>query len=75
MKKETRIEVIIVVVLTIILGILIVLTVKSINAGNKINDNFMNNGPGGGQSANISYSAKNEITEDTTINSGDYQCH
>lgn len=72
MKKETRIEVIIVVVLTIILGILIVLTVKSINAGNKINDNFMNNGPGGGQSANISYSAKNEITEDTTINSGDY---
>lgn len=72
MKKQTKREIVIIVILTIILGTLIVLTVKSINGGNQANNNFMKDNQGGGQSNNISYSAKNEITENTTITTGDY---
>ncbi len=70
MKKNTIIEIVIAIILLIALCILIPFTAKSIRE----NNNPMNNpGMPGGQNSNVSYSAKTEITKDTTITSREYE--
>lgn len=80
MKKNTIIQIIIIVFLAIILGILVVYTINSTNQGNtqkKLNEGMSEqNGKipttMGESSSSIEYSGTTEITEDTKIESGEY---
>ena len=80
MKKQTIIQIVIIIVLTIVLGILVKFTIDAINENNM--PQMANQGmeqpngnmPGqmGGNSSSVTYSGVEEITEDTTIESGEY---
>ena len=80
MKKNTIIQIIIIVFLAIILGILVVYTINSTSQGNtqkKLNEGMSEqNGKMpttmGESSSSIEYSGTTEITEDTKIESGEY---
>lgn len=80
MKKNIIIQIVIIIVLTLVLGILIKFTIKSINENSmpQIANQGMNgqggNMPGqmGGNASSIEYSGVTEITENTTIESGEY---
>ena len=80
MKKQTIIQIVIIIVLTIVLGILVKFTIDAINENNmpQMAKQGMEqpNGdmPGqmGGNSSSVAYSGVKEITEDTTIESGEY---
>lgn len=80
MKKQTIIQIVIIIALAIILGILVKFTVDAINENNmpqmanqgteQPNGNMQ--GQMGGNSSSVTYSGAQEITEDTTIESGEY---
>lgn len=79
MKKNTMIEFIIIIVLAIILGVLIKFTVAAIDEKNI--PQMSNQGMGqpnsimqgqGGTNSNINYKASKEITESSSIESGEY---
>jgi hypothetical protein len=79
MKKTTIIQIIVIVVLAIILGVLLKFTVTAINENNS--PKMANQGMGkqagmpgqtDGNSSTTTYSSENEITEDTTIETGNY---
>ena len=80
MKNQTIIQIVIIIVLTIVLGILVKFTIDAINENNmpQMAKQGMEqpNGdmPGqmGGNSSSVAYSGVKEITEDTTIESGEY---
>ena len=75
MKKNTIVEIIIIIILAIILGILLKYTINVINenhSNNMINGQEMQKPNGETTSSSISYSASKEITEDTTIEDGEY---
>ena len=80
MKKETIIQIVIIIVLVIILGVLVKFTIDAIDE-NSI-PQMANQGMGmpngdmqgqmGGNASSITYSAAEEITEDTTIEAKEY---
>jgi hypothetical protein len=79
MKNTTIIQIIIIVVLAIVLGILIKFTIIAIdeNSSPKMLSQGMGEQAGmtgqmDGNSSNITYSSENEITENTTMVTGDY---
>ena len=80
MKKSTIIQIVIIIVLVGTLGILVKFTIEAINENSmpQMADQGMGqpngNMPGqmGGNSSSIEYSSVTEITEDTTIESGEY---
>jgi hypothetical protein len=80
MKKSTIIQIIIIIVLAIILGVLLKFTIDAINENNspQIGNQGMGqqdgNMPGqmGDSASSITYSSDTEITEDATIESGEY---
>ena len=79
MKKKTIIEIIVIIILAIILGISLKYTIDVINENHMIQgqetqkpNGEMQGGMGETDSSTISYSASKEITEDSTIESGEY---
>ena len=80
MKKNTIIQIIIIIALAIILGILVKFTIDAINENNmsqmaeqgmeQPNGNMQNQM--GGNSSSVTYSGVQEITENITITSGEY---
>lgn len=80
MKRNTIIQIIIIIVLAIILGILVKFTIEAINENNvpQITSKEMNgqggnmSGQMGEMSSSIQYLGATEITEDTTKESGEY---
>lgn len=80
MKKGMLIKIIIIVLLVVVLGILLKLTIYAINENNnnQISNQEIQKPSGemkdgmGMNSSNISYFASKEITEDTTIEEGEY---
>lgn len=80
MKKSTIIQIIIIIALAVILGILVKFTIEAINENSmpQMSNQGMNGQGGnmpdqmGGNSSSIEYSGVTEITEDTTIESGEY---
>ncbi len=77
MKDKTIFKIIIILILAIILAILVKYTIDAIN--DNVTPSMENDGMfdsadmnGGGESTDITYTAAEEITEDTTIDSGDY---
>ncbi len=79
MKKNSIIQIIIIVLLVIILGILLKFTIDAINENNMMNNQEMQKpngemqgGMGNTNSSSISYSASKEITDDSTIEDGEY---
>lgn len=80
MKKSTIIQIVIIIIFVIILGILVRFTIEAINENNMPQmENQGMNGQGGsvpgqmgGMSSSIEYSGVTEITEDTTIENGEY---
>ena len=80
MKKNIIIQIVIIVILTIILGVLVKFTIEAINENNipqMSNQEMVRqdvNMPGqmGENSSTIEYSGVTEITEDITIESGEY---
>jgi len=80
MKKETLIQIIIIVILAIILGVLLKFTITTINENNlsqtpngnmnKQNKNIL--GQMGNNSNSITYSGAKEINEDISIDNGEY---
>lgn len=80
MKKGMLIKIIIIVLLVVVLGILLKLTIDAINENNnnQISNQEIQKLSGeikdgmGMNSSNISYFASKEITEDTTIEEGEY---
>ena len=79
MKKQTIIQIAIIIALTIILGVLVKFTIDAINENNMPQMQMTGMGMGqpngnmqgqmGGNSSLIAYSGVQEITEDTTIES------
>lgn len=80
MKKSTIIQIIIIIALVAVLGILLKFTMDAINENNLPQmanqemgePNGNRQGQIGSNSSSITYSASKEITEDTTIESGEY---
>ncbi len=79
MKKSKIIEIIVIIILAIILGILLKYTIEVINKNNLMQgqemqkpNGEMQGGMNGTNSSSISYSASKEITDDTTIEDGEY---
>lgn len=80
MKKNTIIQIIILIILAIILGILVKFTIEAINENSM--PQMTNQGMGqpgenmsgqmGGDSSSIEYSGVTEITDDTTLENGEY---
>ncbi len=80
MKRKTLIQIIIIIALVVILGILLKFTIDAINENNstQIGNQEMGKPNGemlwqmGSNSSSVTYSASKEITEDTTIESGEF---
>lgn len=80
MKKETIIQIVIIIALAIILGVLVKFTIDAIDENNMPQMNNMGmvqpggnmQGQMGGSQTSVTYSGVEEITEDTTIESGEY---
>lgn len=85
MKRNTIIQIVIIIILVVILGIVIKFTVDAINENNTVSENSnksagenteqqKENIQGGmnDKSNSTSYSGVEEITSDTTLNSGEY---
>lgn len=80
MKKETLIQIIIIIVLVIVLGVLVFFTIDTIGKNKPlqmqdVNMNSQNGSmPGkiGESSSTVTYSSAKEINEDTSIESGEY---
>lgn len=68
MKKSVIIQIVIIVVLTVILGVLVKFTAKSMNP--MLNKDMMQ--MPNENNANITYSGNTEITENVTVESGEY---
>ncbi len=75
MKRKTLIQIIIIIALVVILGILLKFTIDAINENNSPQMGKPNGempGQMGSNSSSVTYSASKEITEDTTIESGEF---
>lgn len=81
MKKSTIIQIVIIIALIIILSLLVKFTINAINENSvpQMVEQNGNNGQGGsmpsptsGNSSSVQYTGVTQITEDTTINSGEY---
>lgn len=76
MKKSTIIQILIIIVLVVVLGILVKITLGTFETNNmpqNLNQDMQQpNGNMGGSSSSAEYSGVTEITEDTTIESGEY---
>lgn len=81
MKKSTIVQIAIIIALIVILSLLVKFTIDAINKNSlpQMAEQNANNGQGGsmpgqmnGNSSSVQYTGVTQITEDTTINSGEY---
>ena len=77
MKNKTAIQVIVIIILVVILGVLITFTIDAINENQSMQSGKremgeQNNGDMGGSTNDVTYTGVTEITEDTSLESGEF---